>query len=277
MLGLGNIQILHDLIGMIRRRFVLIVPGSGVGVALTLFCALSLPQSDEAIAVIEVDRPGVADGVLRDIAARRLERETRREALLAPGNLRTVSTRLAEQPASEIALIDEQARLLAARRAVVEASLARAPEVEATLAANARDLHLLQDRYAVTTRRLAEVETGRTLAESRKTEQMRILEAAEPPPRATASKRKRIAVLGAVASVLAGLGLAFLLELTNPVLRTSAQMQRAIGIRPVVSIPHVPTVAERTARPTRRIAGLSAAVLVIVAVVTIAGVYALSA
>jgi uncharacterized protein involved in exopolysaccharide biosynthesis len=41
-LGLGNIQILHDLIGMIRRRFVLIVPGSGVGVALTLLCALSL-------------------------------------------------------------------------------------------------------------------------------------------------------------------------------------------------------------------------------------------
>jgi hypothetical protein len=42
---------------------------------------------------------------------------------------------------------------------------------------------------------------------------------------------------GVAAAFCAGLGLAFILDLAKPVVRTSAQMQRQLGIRPVVTIP----------------------------------------
>ncbi|MFD1807706.1 hypothetical protein ACFSHQ_04635 [Gemmobacter lanyuensis] len=50
---------------------------------------------------------------------------------------------------------------------------------------------------------------------------------------------------GALASLIAGLGLAFALDLMHPVLRSAAQMQRELDIRPVISIPDLGLVAPR--------------------------------
>jgi uncharacterized protein involved in exopolysaccharide biosynthesis len=211
------------------------------------------------------------DTALRDIAARRLELDTRREALLAEGNLRTVSARTVEQLAAQIALLEEQAAPLAARRAEVEAALARAPGIETALSAYARSLQLLQDQYAITTRRLAEAEMSRKLAESQKTEQFRLLEAARPPAYATGSGRRRIAALGFVGALMLGLGVALALEMANPVLRTAGQFERAVGIRPVVAIPHVLTAAERVQQRTRQIATLGAAAFVMLAFAAMVG------
>lgn len=42
-----------------------------------------------------------------------------------------------------------------------------------------------------------------------------------------------------MASLLAALGLAFALDLLKPVVRTSAQMERQLGLRPIVAIPEI--------------------------------------
>ena len=44
-------------------------------------------------------------------------------------------------------------------------------------------------------------------------------------------------MMGAVASVMAGFIVAFLLDLRHPVIRSASQMEREVGIPPVVSIP----------------------------------------
>jgi len=48
-------------------------------------------------------------------------------------------------------------------------------------------------------------------------------------------------MVGAVASVMVAVAVAFLLELLNPVVRSARQMERETGLRPVVSIPMVDT------------------------------------
>jgi tyrosine-protein kinase Etk/Wzc len=108
----------------------------------------------------------------------------------------------------------------------------------------------LQELYEVTTRRKAEAELGRALEDRQATDRFEVLETALPPQYAVSGSRKKIAVVGAVVSLLAGLGLAFAVELMNPVIRNPAQMERALGVQPVVSIPRVST------RRDRRIGGL---------------------
>ncbi|MFN6977448.1 MAG: hypothetical protein ACK4OP_04955, partial [Gemmobacter sp.] len=217
------------------------------------------------------------DDALRTIAARRIELETQRDALRTQGNLRVVEQRQLELLTGQIGLLDDQSMALERRRGEIAASLARAPSIETALSAYARSLQQLQDRYAVTTRRLAEAETSRKLAENQQTEQLSLLEAAEVPIYASGSTRKKVAVMGAAGSVMVALGAALLLDLMNPVLRTAGQMERAVGIRPFVAIPYVPSAAERVRRKTLRVAAVGMFAFAVVAAVTVAGLYSFAA
>ena len=51
--------------------------------------------------------------------------------------------------------------------------------------------------------------------------------------------KKKIAIAGAFGSLMAGLILAFLLDLYRPVVRTAAQMRRQLDLDPVVCIPEI--------------------------------------
>lgn len=214
---------------------------------------------------------------IRDLDTRRLELAAERATLLAGGELRTVGQRQLETLNGQIGLIDEQLSGLKARRDAILDALSRGPGIEAQLSTYARAQQQLQDQYAVTTRRLAEAETSRKLAENQKTERFSLLERAEPALYPTGSSRRKAAVMGAGMALMAGIAVAVLLELLHPVLRTAGQMERATGIRPVVSIPYVPSAAERVRRRTRRVAGLAALALAFVTVVTLAGMFTLAA
>lgn len=217
------------------------------------------------------------DEALRALATQRIELEAQREALLTQGNLRTVGQRQVEILNAQIALIDEQTSALRARRSEIETSFARAPGIEQALSRYARAMQQLNDRYAVTTRRLAEAETSRKLAENQQTERFTLLERAEPPMFPDGSGRRRLAVMGAAGALLAGLAVALALDVANPVLRTAEQMERAVGLRPFVSIPYIPTPRERARMRTRRIVTLAAVALVVIAALAAAGVHALRA
>lgn len=70
--------------------------------------------------------------------------------------------------------------------------------------------------------------------------------------------RKKYLVLGVGASAALAGGLVLLLEILNGSMRTTGQMERALGIRPVVSIPYVRYPGERLARRGAWLGGIAA-------------------
>jgi tyrosine-protein kinase Etk/Wzc len=67
-----------------------------------------------------------------------------------------------------------------------------------------------------------------------------LLERAVTPEYATSGGGRKLAAMGAVASLGLALVVAFLADMLRPVIRTEAQMLRELDLRPVVSIPEVP-------------------------------------
>lgn len=150
----------------------------------------------------------------------------------------------------QVALLQEQKALIAVRVTQIETLIEGAPEVERALNQLERQMTSLREQYEVITRRKAEAELGQMLEDRQATDRFEVLETALPPQYAVSGSRKKIAMVGGVASVLAGLGLAFMIELMNPVIRNPAQMARTLGVQPVVAIPMV------VSRRDRRIGGL---------------------
>ncbi len=182
----------------------------------------------------ELGRIGTAR---RELQQRILELSRERDALGATRPVRAVEQRQIDELDGQIGLLAAQEARLAERTAALEASIRGAPEVERVLATFERRRTQLQEQYAVATRRLAEAETAQRLLATRRAARLELLEPAIPPDFAVGSGRRRVAAMGVAASLGLGLGLAFLLELLNPVIRSATQMERTLGLRPVVVIP----------------------------------------
>lgn len=155
------------------------------------------------------------------------------------GDLRATEKRRLQDLDGQISVLTEQKSALAARRADLNAAIARQPEVERALSGMERELDQLQASLDVVTAKLTEAETALRLAERQQGERFAMLDRAITPEWPVGSGGKKIFAAGAMASLLAGLALAFLLDLLNPVVRTSTQMERQLGLRPVIAIPEL--------------------------------------
>ena len=196
---------------------------------------LSLPGSLEfrrsemsalSSAILDIDREKIAvqrelDQVDRD---RRLPASLERE-------LRALEAQLAN--------LDAQKALLQQRLADLAASIGTSPEVQRRLDAFEREREQLREQLALASTRRSEAQVGLRLEDERKAERLIVLESAVIPEYPVTPSRKRTALVGTAAALLAGFALAFLLELRNPVIRTAAQMERETGIVPVVALPDV--------------------------------------
>ncbi len=160
----------------------------------------------------------------------------------------------------QIALFNEQKALIADRVAALRTQIEGAPEVERNLSRVERRLTQLQEQYAVVTRRKAEAEMGQALEDRQQTDRFEVLETALVPEYPVSRSRKKTAIMGGVASVIAGITAAFIVELLNPAIRNAAQMERALGLQPVVSIPHVTTRRDTGRRGLKVVAVLMAIV-----------------
>jgi tyrosine-protein kinase Etk/Wzc len=141
--------------------------------------------------------------------------------------------------AAQIDVLNTQITASNAHKLEVDAALATMAETERVLAGYDRQLTQLQDQYTTANSRLADATTAQRLAESQQSQRFSMLERAITPDYATGGGKKKIAILGAVGSLLAGLGIAFLLDLWKPVVRTAAQMRRQLDLDPVVCIPEL--------------------------------------
>ncbi len=159
----------------------------------------------------------------------------------------------------QIADLDEQIALqrtqlaeFQARQASLEASIAQTPGVEIALNALDRRYTDLQTQLSEATRKRAEAETGQMLESNQQSERFEVAEAAIVPEAPISPDRKKIVALGGALSVALAVGLVVLLEMLNPVIRSTAQLERRLGLKPVISLPYVPSpVEERLARTAK--------------------------
>ena len=123
-----------------------------------------------------------------------------------------------------------------ARRDAALAALARVSEVEAALAGWQVSLDgLRQDLAAVTARRV-EAEAEERLALRRQGDRLALLERAATPERPAGPGLMWQLGKGVLASLALAVALAALADLRRPVVRTSEQMARRLGLHPVVAI-----------------------------------------
>lgn len=160
-------------------------------------------------------------------------------AIQTSETLRETDRRQLAELETRIGVLDSQMSALASRRAMIEADLAQAPEVDRILGNYDRKLTLLQGQHDLVASNLAAAQTAQKLAERQQAERYTLLERAVTPEYASGGSGKKIAVAGALASLLGALGLAFALDLMRPVVRTAAQMERQLDLRPVITIPEL--------------------------------------
>lgn len=121
----------------------------------------------------------------------------------------------------------------------LEAALARVPVVERRLSDYDRALTQLQTELSVVSGRRREAETAYALEAQDHGGRLTVIEAATVPEYPSGRGRKTIVAMGLVAGLVLGGGLALLLEILHPVIRTAGQMNRRVGLTPVVTIPSV--------------------------------------
>lgn len=187
------------------------------------------------------------DTDLRQLRQDRVALEGEAARINAKQTLRETDRRTLDDIAARLTVIDAQLASAKARSDALQAELATSPEVERVLAGYERQLDQLRSQHDAVTARMAQAETDARLAEMQQAERFTLLERAVVPESAMGGGNKKLALAGALASLLAGLAIAFTLDLIHPVVRTAAQMERQLDLRPVVVIPEVTPPKAKTA------------------------------
>jgi tyrosine-protein kinase Etk/Wzc len=155
-------------------------------------------------------------------------------------NLRVTDQRQIQTLSAQIETTSVQRDAFGAQRDIIQAALARMPEVEQTLREFQRSLDQLQSQLDLVTRRKSEANTAQKLEDRQQGENFALLERAIEPQLPISGGRKKLAIVGSFGSLFAGIGLAFILDLVNPALRTQTQLERQLDLRPIVAIPEIP-------------------------------------
>ena len=139
------------------------------------------------------------------------------------------------------ALISEQQQLIRSRIAEIEDAMARAPEVERQFSLLEREQEQLKAQFTAITTRASSAEMSQALESQNQFERIEVLETALVPENPISGSRKKKVIMGFMVSGLLGLGLAFVLELMRPVIRTREHLERHLNVKAVVAIPRIET------------------------------------
>ncbi|MCV2893383.1 chain-length determining protein [Lentibacter sp. XHP0401] len=138
-------------------------------------------------------------------------------------------------------LINEQQELIRSRIAEIEEGIARAPEVERQFNLLEREQEQLKAQFTAITQRATSAEMSQALESQNQFERIEVLETALVPENPISGSRKKKVIMGFLASGLLALGLAFILEIMRPVIRTREHLERQLNVKAVVAIPRIET------------------------------------
>lgn len=180
-----------------------------------------------ALEAQESTTPGEADSESEQISRTQFQRERLNQQLKLNDD--------------ELQRLNEQEKQDLERMAFLQDALSKAPETEQAL----RDLEgqgeQLRDQLEAVQAKLAVAQTGEKLEVNRQAERLVVIEQAQAPEYPESPNRILIAGAGSVASIFIGAGIAVLLELLNSAIRTSGELERKVGLRPIVVIPYIRT------------------------------------
>ena len=216
---------------------------------------------------LDIQRATLAEAhpTIRTLAARleRLE-TTYTERVGAPAPRETTGEDGDTPPAlpvaatARIAAIQREMELLAAQRVVDEdrltalrVSIARTPEIDIELGRLLRNRDAILTQYSDAVLKRAEAATGERLEVNRQAERLEVIEQPVVASRPSSPNRPLIVAGGAAGGLALGGGIALLLELIFPFLRTSRDVERRLGVRPFVTVPYIETRRERLWRRVR--------------------------
>ncbi len=195
----------------------------------------SLPTVREA----RRDELGNVESELRQFEQDKLTLQGEAEQINAKRTLRETDRRALDDIAARTGVLDVQINSTRQRRDEIEAELAASPDADRVLAGYERQLDQLQTQQSAANARLTQSQTDARLADLQQSERFSLLERATIPETSMGGSNKKLVVAGALGSLIAGLGLAFILDLMFPIVRTAAQLERQLDLRPVVTIPEM--------------------------------------
>ncbi len=146
----------------------------------------------------------------------------------------------------------------------LEARIAATPAVAESLDALNRQYAHLSETYQDFSRRRQQAGVQADLERRQLGEKFRILESAFEAPAPSSPNRILLLVLGTILGLGLGMGIGVLAEVADTSIHTSNELQTALGIPVLVSVPRIMLESDRVAR-TRRIwrEGLAAAAVVL--------------
>lgn len=140
-----------------------------------------------------------------------------------------------------------------------------APALETQLDQLTRDHETLEVSYSALLKKQQDAKVSASLEEKQVGQQFRIIDPARVPEKPSSPDRLRLSLMGLLAGLGLGLGIAALLEYRDTSLRTEADVLVALSLPVIALVPTLETADERRQRRRRRIliAASSAATLVI--------------
>ena len=144
----------------------------------------------------------------------------------------------------------------------IQQRLAETPRVAEQLVALEREYQHLFGSYQEFSNKRLEAGVAANMERRQKGEQFRILESAFPAPEPTSPNRLMIAVVGLMLGIAMGAGVAVLLEAADSSFHGSRQLQTALRLPVLASIPGIVLESDRAAMRRRRIRNAVAGVAV---------------
>ena len=153
---------------------------------------------------------------------------------------------------------------LNSKLAELKDGILKTPQAEVELNALNRNYENLQNEYRQAQAKLADASTGERLEEDRQAERFEVIEQATVPDAPVKPNRPRIVIAGSFGSLAAGVGLVVLLEFLNKSVRTVADLERYLQLRPIGVVPYVVTFGERRRKHWAIAAAVVAAVATLI-------------
>ncbi|MCC5956530.1 MAG: hypothetical protein JJU07_10520 [Natronohydrobacter sp.] len=197
--------------------------------------------------------------------------EARRDITAAESELTTLvaqntSQRRQAQLRDLIAVRSAELDRLLAQQAEFEPFFRRVAQAERELAILTEREARLQDRLREISGQVAAAEAALRLEADSQSATFELVEEATIPEFPISRSKKRTVMMGAVAGVILGVIAAFAMEVMRPALRSARQVERELGMRPVLVLPELVMPGERRKTLLGWIAGACLFVLALVAI-----------
>ena len=153
---------------------------------------------------------------------------------------------------------------LRTKQRTYDARLLQIPEIEREYSELTRDYDNAQTRYREVKAKQMQAEVAQELEKDRKAERFSLGEPANLPEKPASPNRMRVALLGLVASLGSGVGLAWLRDVLNPSVKGPLELARIARVPVLTAIPYIETRRERVGNRRR--------ILIVVGMVALLGV-----